>query len=442
MKRYVIIGSGVAGISAVAAIRSLDQAAEINLVGDDPHGFYSRPGLAYCLSGEIPEKQLYLFSQKDWQQLNVRFVKGRATRIDPQAHQVDLGQIGKLTYERLLLATGALAVRLNAPGADLSGIVKLDHFEDARQIMKLGRKARTAVVVGGGITALELVEGLATQGVEVHYFLRGDHYWSNVLDETESAIVEQRLEEEGVHIHYQTEIDQILGRKGRITGVQTRRGQQLRCDLLAAAVGIKPRLELAQAAGLGLERGILVNEYLQTSDPDIFAAGDVAQVYDPLSGRSVLDSLWAPAREQGWHAGANMAGAAIPYSNPVALNITRLAGLTTSIIGAVGASVSSRTDDLVSIARGDSETWQALPNTISTQSGSDVNHLRLLIGEHSLVGALLMGDQTLSYPLQDLVREQVDITSIRESLLLPNASLGNIVMDFWTHWRSSHVSQE
>jgi NAD(P)H-nitrite reductase large subunit len=285
------------------------------------------------------------------------------------------------------------------------------------------------VVVGGGITALELVEGLIARGVKVHYLLRGDRYWSNVLDEQESRIVEHRLQEEGVKLHFHSEIAEIMGKKGRVAGVLLKDGKSLKCDLVTYAIGIRPRLELAKQAGLEVDRGILVNEYMQTNDPDIFAAGDVAQVYDPISGRAVLDSLWTPARQQGYTAGLNMTGQKTAYVKSAPFNVTRLAGLTTTIIGMVGK---GRDDDLVSIARGDSETWRHLPEAIVAQTGFDVNRLRLLVGEKTLLGAIVMGDQKVSFPLEKIISNRMDITPIRESLLAPNARIADLIAEFWT----------
>jgi NAD(P)H-nitrite reductase large subunit len=194
---------------------------------------------------------------------------------------------------------------------------------------------------------------------------------------------------------------------------------------------VKPRMELAKAAGLATERGILTDESLQTSDPDIFAAGDVSQVRDPLSGQTFIDTLWDPARIKGRIAAANMAGRRKTYTRKVAVNVLRLAGVMTTIIGAVGSGVD---DDLVSVARGSSETWQQLPNTISMESSTDVNHVRLMIGERNLLGAMVMGEQKLSLPLQEIISSKLDLTSIRH-LLQPGAPLGQIVMDFWSSLR-------
>lgn len=431
---FVIIGSGVAGIAAIEAIRSVDSASGITLIGDDPYGFYSRPGLAYYLTGELHDKALFPRTADDFRQLDFRYVKGRVTKILRAEHALELEDQSHIAYDRLLMAVGAQAIPLEVPGANLEGVLKLDHMSDAKLMLKHARRGKTAVVVGGGITALELTEGLRSRGMKVHYLLRGDRYWSNVLDEYESKIIEHRLQEEGVILHHHAEIIEVTGGNGKVQGVRLLNGQLLRCDLVAYAIGIRPRVVLAKQAGLAIDRGILVNEYLQTNDPDIFAAGDVAQAYDPLSGRSILDSLWTPARQQGYAAGLNMTGRKTAYIKAPPFNVTRLAGLTTTIIGTVGR---GRDDDLVGIARGDSETWRQLPDSIVAQTGFNVNRLRLLVGEKTLLGAIVMGDQKLSFPLQKIISENMNISPIREKLLMPNAKIGDVIAEFWASQKAN-----
>jgi NAD(P)H-nitrite reductase large subunit len=426
--KYVIVGMGVAGIAAIEAIRSVDSTSEIIMVGDDPHGFYSRPGLAYYLTGELHDKALYPRTTEDYHRMNFRYMRGRVTSVQRDQHFIELDNKTRLPYDKLLIAVGAQAVPMNVPGASLEGVLKLDHMEDANRILKYARRGRSAVVVGGGITALELVEGLVSRGVKVHYLLRGERYWSNVLDEQESRIVEHRLKDEGVTLHYHTEVSEVTGRSGRVSSVRLLSGQSIKCDLVAYAIGVRPRLDLAKQAQLEIDRGILVNEYLQTSDTDIYAAGDVAQVFDPRSGRSVLDSLWGAAREQGYAAGLNMAGEQKAYIKPVPFNVTRLAGLTTTIIGNVGQGKDS---DLIGIARGDSETWRQSPDAMVAQTGFEVNRLRLLVGEKTLLGAIVMGDQKLSFPLEKIISRNIDISPIREQILLPDAQIGDILAAFW-----------
>lgn len=438
MLHYVLIGSGVASIAAAEAIRSRDPEGEISLIGDDPHGYYSRPGLAYYLSGEIHEPGLFPMPEKTIQKLRIRWMHARVVRIEPETRQIFLQNGKSLVYDRCLIAVGAEARMADNLPAELEAIVKLDNLEDARRIIKLARKARTAVVVGGGITALELVEGLRSKGVKVHYFLRGDRYWSNVLDETESRIIEDRLRQHGVKLHFHTELGDVMQRDGKLTGVRTQDGQEFACGLLAVAIGIKPRIALAKASGLTVDRGILVDEFMRTNAPGVFAAGDVAQVYDPLTGKAALDSLWGPARRTGTAAGLNMLGETTSFHRTVAFNVTRLAGLTTTIVGAVGQ---GEDRDLVGIARGDSETWRQLPHSIAAQGGFDVNHLRLMLGENRLHGAIVMGDQTLSRPIHDLVVEGVDTSQVQDRLLNAGNSLADVVLDFWTKWRKQYARQ-
>ena len=173
---------------------------------------------------------------------------------------------------------------------------------------------------------------------------------------TKSRLVEKRLIEHGLQVHFSTEISELQGQRGKLTGVRTQDGKLLNCDLLALAIGIIPRTELAKTAGLNTDRGILVNDKMQTSAPDIFAAGDVAQVFDPLSGKYVLDSLWTPARQQGRIAGLNMAGVAETYRRTSPVNVARMADIPVTIIGAVGRGTDK---DLVGIARGESESWSS-----------------------------------------------------------------------------------
>ena len=358
-------------------------------------------------------------------------------RIDRTHQKVSLTSGDRLSYDRLLIATGAAARTTAIPGSELPGVVKLDNFSDAQHIIQLARTAKSAVVVGGGITALEIVEGLCARGLKVHYFLRGDRYWSNVLEETESRIIETRLREEGVQIHYRTELEEILGkstglfgRNGtRVGGVRTRDNQMVACDIVAVAIGIVPRIDLAKYAGLETDRGVLVDEHLLSSDPNIFAAGDVAQVIDLRTGKRVINSLWGPARAQGRVAGLNMTGKKEIYQKIIPFNVTRLAGLTTTIIGTIG--VPEAGDDTIGIVRGESETWREIPDAISSQSGFDVNRIRLLVGENTLLGGILIGDQTLSQAVHQIVLQQIDIRPIRSKLLESGARVDEILANFW-----------
>jgi NAD(P)H-nitrite reductase large subunit len=256
------------------------------------------------------------------------------------------------------------------------------------------------------------------------------------LDPVESALVERRLETAGIVLHRRTEIARALGSEGKVVGVETRAGRIVPCDLVCVATGVRPRLELVRTGGLSVDRGVVVSEYLETSAADVFAAGDVAQAYDPAAGHGVLDTLWASAAAQGRVAGLNMSGRQVPYRKLVALNVTCLAGLVTTVVGDVGG---EDDPDLVTITRGQSEAWHLGATSMSVVDQQGEGRIRLRLGERTIIGALVLGNQALSEPLHRLVADQVDITTIRSALLQHPEVLPSTLLRFY-HDRGAHAA--
>jgi NADPH-dependent 2,4-dienoyl-CoA reductase/sulfur reductase-like enzyme len=427
-QRYVIVGAGIAGLSAAQTIRAADPRAQLTLVADERHLPYSRPGLAYYLVDDIPQSQLFPWSEAELRRLKAAFLHGRAVALDTVGHLLTLSDGRTLAYDALLLATGAPAMLPDIPGTQLQGVVTLDRLDDANRILSLAKRARRAVVVGGGITAIEIAEGLAARGVETHYFMRKDRFWSQVLDPDESRLVEQGLIRHGIRLHFHTNVVRVLGQRGRVKGVLTERGQSIACQIVGFAIGIRARVDLARAGGLNVDRGILTDEFLRTSAADVYAAGDAAQVFDPASGKHTLESLWWMAEEQGRAAGSNMAGRPSPYLRGIPFNVTRVGGLIVTIVGHVGQG--GEDADLVSIVHGDSETWRDGMDAFAVLSQSKTCRIRLAVGQDCLVGAVILGDQTLSRPLTDLVLNRVPLGRLRQQLLKSPESAVQILMDY------------
>jgi NADPH-dependent 2,4-dienoyl-CoA reductase/sulfur reductase-like enzyme len=429
MTRHVIIGGGIAGLSAAEAIRAADRRADITLIGAEAHGFYSRPGLAYLLAGEIPERQLTIRTPAEIRDLMLDRLVEEVTAIDAAAHTVTTARHGTLRYDRLLLATGAASVPPDFPGAQLDGIVQLDDLESARRLIARAREATTAVVVGGGPTAVELAEGLAARGVRVQYLMRGARYWSGVLDPAESRLIEDALEADGITIHRHTNVARVIAAGDAVDAIETTSGEVIACDLVAVAIGVRPRLCLARTLGLTTDRGVLVDEHLETSTQDIFAAGDVAQIADPETGIARLDALWSTALASGRAAGRAMAGDTTPYRPAPGLNVTRLGRLTTTIIGAVRDDGDRHDDeDLVAVTRGDSERWRVDGHARAFHDRGTRSRVRVLVGERHAVGAVVMGDAVASRALCRLVRERADLTAIRPTLIAdPDHAVARLV---------------
>jgi NAD(P)H-nitrite reductase large subunit len=436
MTRHVILGMGAAGIAAAETIRHHDKTSEIICVSGEPAGYYSRPGLAYYLSNELGERSLYPFTKTDFKNKKLHIFQNTAVFINTEKREILFKDRKRIKYDKVLLALGAEAVKPKITGLNLDGIVYLDSMDQTQAMIKKARWTKNAVVIGGGITALEIVEGLQARGVNVHFFLRGDQYWGRVLDKIESTIVLNRLEHEGVKIHTNTELDQIIEKRGKIKGVLTKDGRTIKAKIVAFAIGVRPRLDLAKASGLEVSRGVRVNEFMETSAPGVYAAGDVAEVYDPEVDEYVVDSLWYVARSQGVSAGMNMAGQRQPYQRRSPMNVTRLAGITTTIIGRIGT---GGAEDDLTIVRGESETWQQMPDAVVCQNNFEINRLRVMLGENRILGAILMGDQSLSQPLEDLVANEVDVSPIRNELMANTENLGPTLLTYWDQWRHQNA---
>jgi NAD(P)H-nitrite reductase large subunit len=357
--------------------------------------------------------------------------------VDTAAHRVSLESGREVPYDRLLLATGSWAIPVDVPGADLDGVTKLDDMHDARDLIARSRTAKSAVVVGGGITGLEIVEGLCSHKVHVHYFMRKDRYWGNVLSESESHIVENGLRDRGVEIHYFTELSRILGRDGRVVGVETGKGEQIPCELVAVAIGVLPQKELAEEAGLECGRGVLVDDYLRSSVEDVFAAGDIAEVRDETTGKGTVEVLWNSAVVKGRVVGHNMATEPTHRYDPGApLNVTRLAGFKMTVMGTVGTGTDS---DVKGIVRGDSETWRKLGDAIVVESQVGAAHVRLALQDATIVGAVVMGDQALSFPLQELIGARADVGPIAAGLATQGAAIGDLIEGFHQDWKAGRA---
>jgi NAD(P)H-nitrite reductase large subunit len=444
--RHVIIGHGPAGLSAAEAIRRWDADASITIVSEEPYRFYSRPGLAYYLANLVPQEQLFSRSDAYYRHWRIDTLHARAEGIDPTAHLVHLAGSRRLPYDRLLLATGSAAARPNVPGIDLAGVVTLDTLSDTRTILDAVRQARSAVVVGGGVTALELIEGFLAHGLKVHYLMRHARYWSSVLDEAESGLVLKHLRDEHVEIHNEIELGQVLGRKGRVAGIETSAGQRIGCEVLGIAIGVQPRLELARQAGLLTRKGVLVDGYMRSGQKDIFAAGDIAEVSDGgPSGH--LNMLWPVAIATGRTAGHNMAGANLSdgpahgdaagasgllYRPGTPFNVCYLADLWVTIAGQVSPAVAD--DDMRHAGRGSSEAWQgaspdgeALRVVTGRAPGA---YQRLHIQGNRLAGAVIMGDQRLATPARYLIEQAIDLGPVRADLLAPGADLAQVLLPF------------
>lgn len=312
--RYLIVGAGLAGASAVEGIRELDPTAPIVLIGAEPDLPYNRPPLSKGLwTGKEKLEAIFVHDRKFYEDHSVTLALGSAvTRLDSQNHTLSDSRGQTYRYEKLLLATGGAPRRLAIPGGDLEGISYFRTLADFRFLHGQAAPGRSAVVIGGGFIGSEIAAAMSMNKLNVTMVFPDQHLCARVFPESLGKAMVQMYQSKGVTI-LSGDAPTAIERQGNQFLIQTRAGQQIRSDLLAVGIGIAPDTELARAAGLTVGNGIEVNAQLQTSHPDIYAAGDNALYPDPILGRRRVEH-WDNARNQGKQAGRNLAGAKEPYA--------------------------------------------------------------------------------------------------------------------------------
>ncbi|NOZ50955.1 MAG: NAD(P)/FAD-dependent oxidoreductase [Chloroflexi bacterium] len=444
MIHYLIIGNGAAGLSAAEAIRRRDKRGRITIVSNEPYPLYSRPGIAYVILGRLSEEQLITRPLAFYKEHDLQLRFGTITHLDVQRQEARLDDGELLAYDVCLLATGSSAVRPPLPGIDLDGVISFDTLDDAKEVIAKGRRAKAAVVVGGGITAMELAEGFRHQRTTTHLLQRRDRIWPRLFNEHESAIIEEQIRHEGIKLRYHSEIAEILGDKGKVKGVLLKSGETIKCQVVGIAVGVRPNLQLLKESDIELNRGVIVNDFMQSSHPTLLAAGDVAQVYDRWTGEHHLDVLWPSAINEGRTAGHNMVDITMgrepshAYRKGSPFNAAMLFGVHLTVIGRVGSTGADEAEQSRHyLSRGSSFVW-TLPLSANQHSAWDnhgITSVRIVIAEGRIIGALLLGNQLLADPLRQLIEQEVPLGAYESALLAADADLPEIISNFWHQWR-------
>jgi NADPH-dependent 2,4-dienoyl-CoA reductase/sulfur reductase-like enzyme len=314
--RYLLIGGGLASSQAAKQLRQLDPSASITLVSDERHPPYDRPPLSKeFLRGEKPADKLLFDAETYFQEQNITLILGaRVEWLDSAAKTVSLNDGRQIRFEKALLATGGRPVRLKIPGTDLPGVHYFRTIDDAAAISDEAKAGAKAVVVGAGFIGLEVAASLTQRGVQVAVVEFQPRIWARFADATLAGFVERYCTGRGVTFRTNESVMQIH-RHSQAFGVDLKSGTSVPCNFICIGVGILPNVELAQQAGLQVDNGIVVNEYLQTSHPDIYAAGDVANYLDPLFGKRRRVEHWGHAEYCGQLAAQNMAGAQNAYDH-------------------------------------------------------------------------------------------------------------------------------
>jgi 3-phenylpropionate/trans-cinnamate dioxygenase ferredoxin reductase subunit len=312
---FVIIGAGLAGAKAAEALREQKFAGRIVMLGDESEPPYNRPPLSKdYLQGESEKDKIYVHSD-DWyadHDIDLR-LNTQVTSIDRDAHQVSTQNGEEIGYDKLLLASGSSPRRLDIAGHDLDGLLYLRSLEDCEALKTAFAAANRVVIIGAGWIGLETAAAARAAGCEVTVLEMGELPLLRVLGQELGEIYADLHRAHGVALRLGASLAAITGEDGKVTGVRLDDGTELKADAVVVGVGITPNAALAEEAGLSVDNGVLVDERLVTSDPDVFAAGDVANVYYPHLGTHLRLEHWSAAVNQGPVAAANMLGENTSY---------------------------------------------------------------------------------------------------------------------------------
>ena len=309
MAGIVIIGAGQAGGEAAYALREDEYSGDLTIIGDEQHIPYERPPLSKALLvGDNEPADTYLRERSVYDACNIDLkLDASVTTIDRSGKGVELSDGSVLSYDKLLIATGARVRRLDLPGADLERVFYLRDITDSLALREALSPGVKLAVIGGGYIGLEVAASARKRGCDTCIVEVADRIMNRVVAPEMSAHFEAIHRAEGVHIFTGTTVDAIEG-DSRVRELVLSNGSRIAVDAVVIGIGIVPNLELAEAAGLAIDNGIRVDEFTGTNDPDIFAAGDVTNHYNPLLGRSLRLESWQNAQNQAIVASQNMVG--------------------------------------------------------------------------------------------------------------------------------------
>ncbi len=299
MTNIVIIGNGIAGVTAARHIRKISSDAQITIISSESKYFFSRTALMYVFMGHMKFEHTQPYEEFFWGKNRINLIQDHVEKINPEDSSLNLKTGEILKYDKLIIATGSKYNKFDLPNSDLKGVQGMYSKQDLEELFENTQDCKSAAVIGGGLIGVELAEMLISRGIETHFVVREKTFWSGVLPEAEGKMIMEHFKKHHhLHMHYEEELAEIKG-DNRVTSVITKKGTEINCSVVGLSIGVSANKKLAEECGIECDKGILVNEYLETNLPNIFAVGDCVQLKDAKDGRRTIEQVWYAGRMMG-----------------------------------------------------------------------------------------------------------------------------------------------
>ncbi len=396
--QHLIIGAGPAGVVAAETLRKIDPEADIAIIGDEPEPPYSRMAIPYYLCANIDESGSYLREpKKHFKSQNIEVVQQRVDKVDTKTKQVTLADGSTRAYDKLLLATGSHPISPPIPGLDLPQVHSCWTLVDARNIIKLAQSGSNVVLIGAGFIGCIILEALVKRGVKLTVVETGNRMVPRMLDDKAGGLLEQWCKKQGIDVHTSCSVESISESANDQVDVSLSDGGKLSAALVITATGVKANTELLDGTDIETEFGILVNKRMQSSNADVYAAGDVAQGVDFSTGNQEVQAIQPTATDHGRIAALNMAGQGDEHQGTLNMNILDTVGLVSCSFGL----------------------WMGADGGDSTElyNPEEFQYINLQFDGNLLVGASSVGKTQHIGVLRGLIETKVDLGKWKARLM-------------------------
>lgn len=416
----VIIGNGIAGITAARHIRKLSD-HRITVISGETDYFFSRTALMYVYMGHMRFEDTKPYEDWFWEKNRIELVNGWVDKVDTKNKKLHFDDNREITYDKLLIASGSKPNKFNWPGQDLDGVQGLYSFQDLEAMEYYSENLKRAVIAGGGLIGIEMAEMFHTRHIPVTFLVREKNFWDIVLPLEEAQMVGRHILEHGIDLRLETELKEIWGDKAgkRAKMVVTNKSEKINCGFVGLTVGVSPNIDFLHFGEIELGKGVLVNEFLETNVPDVYAAGDCAELRKPKSGRRPVEAVWYVGRMMGETVAYNICGKKVAYDPGIWFNSAKFFDIEYQVYGDIRPQLPEDQFTLY---------WEHPGGRMSVRINWDKN-------SGAVVGFNLMGVRYRQEVCEKWIRQGAHIEEV-----LQNLGLANFDPEFYKQYEQEVVA--